>query len=72
MTSVSAIPSLPLRNGALLPAVGYGFWKVDRPIAATACVNAITAGYRHLDCACDYGNEQEVGQGIAAAISQGL
>lgn len=29
-------------------------------------------GYRHLDCACDYGNESEVGEGIRAAIDQGL
>ena len=72
MTSASTIPALALRNGALLPAVGYGFWKVDRPIAAAACVNAISAGYRHLDCACDYGNEREVGEGIASALQQGL
>jgi len=29
-------------------------------------------GYRHLDCACDYGNEAEVGQGIRRAIDEGL
>jgi D-xylose reductase len=33
---------------------------------------AIGAGYRHLDCACDYGNEREVGAGIAAALRAGL
>jgi len=29
-------------------------------------------GYRHLDCACDYGNEAEVGEGIRQAIAEGL
>jgi diketogulonate reductase-like aldo/keto reductase len=33
---------------------------------------AIALGYRHLDCACDYGNEVEVGMGIARAINEGL
>lgn len=63
---------LSLDSGAVLPAVGFGFWKVDRPVAADVCRTAISLGYRHLDCACDYGNEAEVGQGISAAIAQGL
>lgn len=65
-------PTLTLNSGASLPSVGFGFWKVDRPIAAETAVQAIRAGYRHLDCACDYGNEIEVGQGIQKAISDGL
>lgn len=28
--------------------------------------------YRHIDCACDYGNEKEVGEGIAIAIKEGI
>jgi len=35
-------------------------------------VSAIRMGYRHLDCACDYGNEAEVGEGIRQAIDLGL
>ncbi len=34
--------------------------------------SAILAGYRHLDAACDYGNEKEAGEGIARAINDGL
>jgi D-xylose reductase len=33
---------------------------------------AIVAGVRHLDCACDYGNEVEVGLGIKKAIEGGV
>ena len=64
--------SISLNTGAQLPSVGFGFWKVDRPLAADVAQQAIQIGYRHLDCACDYGNESEVGQGIKKALSDGL
>jgi D-xylose reductase len=63
---------LRLVSGDQLPAVGLGFWKVSKAEAAGLVVEAIRAGYRHLDCACDYGNEAEVGEGIRRAIGQGL
>ncbi len=66
------IPALTLDTGASLPSVGFGFWKVDKPVASAVCQTAIQSGYRHLDCACDYGNEQEVGRGITQAITNGL
>lgn len=66
------VPTLKLASGDHLPAVGLGFWKVPRDGAAALVVDAIRAGYRHLDCACDYGNEAEVGAGIRAAIDEGL
>ncbi|HQX52620.1 MAG TPA: aldo/keto reductase [Planctomycetaceae bacterium] len=64
--------TLPVTSSGTLPAVGFGFWKVERADAAGVAQQAIAAGYRHLDCACDYGNEIEVGQGIAQAIDAGL
>jgi len=64
----------PLRfsNGDILPPVGFGFWKVPKNICASMVVEAVKAGYRHFDCACDYGNEKEVGEGIRQAIALGL
>ena len=50
----------------------FGFWKVPKDVCAEVCYQSIAAGYRRLDCACDYGNEEEVGQGIARAIQEGL
>ena len=50
----------------------FGFWKVPNEKAADVCYYAIASGYRRLDCACDYGNEKEVGKGIARAIQDGL
>jgi D-xylose reductase len=50
----------------------FGFWKVPNDKCAEVCYQAIVAGYRRLDCACDYGNEKEVGEGIARAMKDGL
>ncbi len=58
--------------GKSMPGVGLGLWKIDREQAADAVYAAIEAGYRHLDSAADYGNEKEVGEGIARAIADGL
>lgn len=65
-------PMMTLARGANFPRVGLGLWKVPRPQAASLVEEAIRVGYRHLDSACDYGNEVEVGQGIRAAIDGGL
>lgn len=54
------------------PEIGLGLWKVPNSQCADVVYNAIKVGYRHLDSACDYGNEVEVGQGIARAIADGL
>jgi len=59
-------------TGAAMPLVGYGTWKIAKKEAATAVETALKVGYRLLDCACDYGNEQEVGAGLAAAIKNGV
>ena len=55
-----------------MPKVGFGLWKIPKDICADAVYNAIKAGYRHLDSACDYGNEVQVGEGIKRAIDDGL
>lgn len=67
-----AVETIPLKWGAQFPTVGFGFWKVEQEAAADVCFNAIKTGYRHLDCACDYGNEQQVGEGIAKALKKGV
>jgi D-xylose reductase len=54
------------------PAIGLGLWKVARSDAPKLVEEAIRVGYRHIDSACDYGNEVEAGQGIRSAIEKGL
>lgn len=55
-----------------MPAIGFGLWKIDQGVCADAVFEAINFGYRHLDGACDYGNEIEVGEGIQRAIAEGI
>ena len=55
-----------------MPLIGLGLWKLDSASVADTVVAAISAGYRHLDSACDYGNERAVGEGIRRAIDEGL
>lgn len=52
--------------------IGLGLWKIPNTDCAETVYSAIELGYRHLDSACDYGNEIEVGQGISKALADGL
>lgn len=56
------------RTGDRMPAVGLGLWKIDKAQTADLVHQAIATGYRHIDAACDYGNEVEAGIGIRAAL----
>jgi diketogulonate reductase-like aldo/keto reductase len=64
--------TLRLRTGAVLPSIGLGTWKSSSGDVAEVVYQAIKAGWRHLDCAADYGNEQEVGAGIKRALDEGI
>ncbi len=55
-----------LSNGIHIPCVGFGTWQVqDGQTAVNAVAAALKAGYRHIDTAQAYGNEESVGQAIA-------
>ena len=54
-----------------MPQVGFGLWKVAPNDCASVVHNAIKAGYRHFDSACDYGNETEVGEGLKSVLDAG-
>ncbi|KAL8994935.1 MAG: hypothetical protein Q9169_005236 [Polycauliona sp. 2 TL-2023] len=64
--------TIKLNSGHEMPLVGFGLWKVNNDTCADQVYNAIKAGYRCFDGACDYGNEVESGQGVARAIKDGL
>lgn len=63
--------TIPVGSGKM-PAIGLGLWKIARDDTAEMVRSAIAEGYRHLDSAADYGNEVEVGEGLQAALSDGL
>ncbi|ASJ74354.1 aldo/keto reductase [Granulosicoccus antarcticus] len=69
---MTTIPTQPVGADGQMPVIGLGLWKIDKDVVADAVVEAIRAGYRHLDSACDYGNEKQVGEGIRRAIEEGL
>lgn len=54
-------------GGAEIPALGLGTWQNTGPQCAETVEEALEMGYRHVDTAQAYGNETEVGEGIAAA-----
>ncbi|MCL2865612.1 MAG: aldo/keto reductase [Lachnospiraceae bacterium] len=54
-----------LSNGVKMPCVGFGTWQTpDGQVAEDAVLAAIQGGYRHIDTAAIYGNEESVGIGI--------
>jgi diketogulonate reductase-like aldo/keto reductase len=59
------IPTFKLNNGVEMPALGLGVYLSAPEKTATAVQNAIESGYRLIDTAAAYGNEQQVGEGIA-------
>lgn len=54
-------------NGVEVPALGLGTWKMEGQECADAVARALNMGYRHVDTAQMYRNEEAVGQGIAAS-----
>lgn len=52
-------------RGVSVPTIGFGVFEVDPGETEEAVADALAAGYRHVDTASAYGNEEEVGRGIA-------
>ncbi len=65
------ITTMKLATCGEVPLVGLGLWKISNDDAPGIVEQAITAGYRHLDSACDYGNEAAVGAGLANVLRAG-
>ncbi|KAI1498280.1 aldo/keto reductase [Biscogniauxia marginata] len=62
-----AVPSFKLNSGYSIPAIGLGTWQSQPNEVAVAVESALKAGYRHIDAAAVYDNEDEVGRGIKAS-----
>ncbi|ODA68347.1 2,5-diketo-D-gluconic acid reductase B [Methyloligella halotolerans] len=54
-------------NGAAIPVLGFGTWQLEGEVCVDAVKCALEIGYRHIDTAQIYGNETEVGEGLAGS-----
>ena len=61
---MAEIPTYTLNDGQTIPVIGFGTYPMSGDDAVHAIVSAINAGYRLLDTAVNYENEQEVGEAI--------
>ncbi|GAA3210627.1 aldo/keto reductase [Streptomyces sp. XM83C] len=63
----SKVPAITLNNGVEMPQLGFGVWQVPDDEAERAVATALQAGYRSIDTAAIYGNEEGTGRAIAAS-----
>lgn len=59
------VPNIKLHDGNSIPQLGYGVFKVDPDKTEELVLEALKVGYRHIDTAAIYGNEEGVGRAIA-------
>ncbi|PWH07361.1 oxidoreductase [Brachybacterium endophyticum] len=64
---MTTAPSLSFHDGRSIPQLGYGVWQVESDVAADVVGKAFEAGYRHVDTARGYNNEDGVGRALAAS-----
>ena len=57
-------PTLALNSGVQIPQLGFGVFQVSTDDIGPAVSTALEAGYRHIDTAALYGNEEGVGEAI--------
>jgi diketogulonate reductase-like aldo/keto reductase len=55
---------IKLNSGHTIPNLGFGVWKAPRGECQRAVLTALQVGYRHIDTASIYGNEEDVGKAI--------
>ncbi|MES5818993.1 aldo/keto reductase [Streptomyces sp. RG80] len=63
----SKVPPIILNNGVEMPQLGFGVWQVPDDEAEQAVTTALEAGYRSIDTAAIYGNEEGTGKALAAS-----
>src|SRR4051795_7043511 len=61
------IPAVTLNNGVQMPVLGFGVYAVPAEETERVVTDALAAGYRHIDTAAAYANEDAVGRAIAAS-----
>ncbi|UFS60509.1 aldo/keto reductase [Subtercola endophyticus] len=68
----NTVPNYTLNNGVTIPQEGFGVFRVDPDKTGRIVRDALEVGYRHIDTAAIYKNEEGVGHAIAQAAKDGL
>jgi 2,5-diketo-D-gluconate reductase A len=63
----NAIPQITLNNGVEMPVLGFGVYQIPAEQTEHAVTDALAPGYRSLDTAAAYQNEEAVGRAIATS-----
>lgn len=64
---MTSSPVITLNNGVDIPQLGFGTWQVAADEARDITLKALEVGYRHIDTAQMYGNEEGVGEAVRAS-----
>jgi 2,5-diketo-D-gluconate reductase A len=65
--SASSVPTITLNDGNTIPQLGFGVFKVEPDKTSRVVSDALEVGYRHIDTAKIYGNEEGVGHAIKSS-----
>lgn len=64
---MSKVPFITLNNGVRIPQLGFGVWQVPNDEAEATVRTALEAGYRSIDTAAAYANEEGTGKALASS-----
>ena len=71
-TTTHLAPTVMLNNGMTLPTLGIGTYSLHGDVCFNSVYTALKNGYRLIDTAYMYGNEEEVGRAVRQAIADGI
>jgi 2,5-diketo-D-gluconate reductase A len=63
----NSVPTITLNDGHDIPQLGFGVFQVEPTETTRIVSDALEVGYRHIDTAAIYGNEEGVGKALAAS-----
>ncbi|VDM72512.1 unnamed protein product, partial [Strongylus vulgaris] len=67
-----AAPMVKLSSGYEMPMVGLGTWQIKPDKVGEAVESALKDGYKHIDCAWMYKNQEDIGKTLKKIFSSGL